>query len=235
VKVSWWIGLAAATLLAQNGGLAPRPNAADYPARTTIKSATVAAALVAPEQVRKIFAADLSHAGYVVFEVAIYPEQNRPLDLTPADFMLRVPPDGSTMRPAEPAVVAAATIPYDKHTSNPPSLPGKVQVYTETTIGYESGGPYRRGGVYTGGGVGVGVGDHPVPPPPPPSSPKSKDQARDELEALLSAKALPAGRIAQPVAGYLYFPKPSSKHKIDRYELTWLAEETARLTVKVTN
>jgi hypothetical protein len=233
LKLTCWIGLAAAVALAQNGGLTPRPNASDYPVHAATKAATVAAALVPPEQVRRIFGADLSHSGYVIFEVGVYPEPNG-ADLTPADFALRVPPGGSTMRPAEPAVVAAATIPYDKHTPDPTSLPGNVHVYTEATIGYESGGPYRRGGVYTGGGVGVGVGNPPGAPPPS-GNPQSKDQARDELEARLAAKALPAGRLTQPVAGYLYFPKPNDKRKADRYELTWYGDETARLVLKVAN
>lgn len=234
MKVTWWIGLAATAVLAQNGGFVPRPSPADYSGHTATKSATFAASQIPPEEVRKLFAADLNHAGYLVFEVAIYPAPNGQVDLTPADFMLRVPPDGSTMRPAEPQVVAVATIPYDKHTSDRPTLPGNVQVYTEATIGYESGGPYRRGGVYTGGGVGVGVGNPPVPPPPPPSS-RTKDQARDELEGLLVSRALPAGLITQPVAGYLYFPKPAGKRKVDHYELSWFGAETVRLAVKAAN
>jgi len=234
LKITWWIGLAAAVALAQSGGMTPRPNPSDYPAHAATKTATVAAALVPPEQVRRIFGADLTHAGYVVFEVAVYPDPNAQVDLTPADFALRVPPGGSTMRPAEPQVVAAATIPYDKHTPDPTSLPGNVHVYTEATIGYESGGPYRRGGVYTGGGVGVGVGDPPGAPRPS-GNPQSKDQARDELEARLAAKALPAGRLNQAVAGYLYFPKPADKRKADRYELAWYGEESARLVVKAAN
>lgn len=222
-----WIWIAALPAFAQNPGITPRPGASDYPAHVTVKNLTIAAAAVPAAEVKKIFAADLDKAGYIVVEVAMYPEKGPQPDITPADFLLRIQSGSSTMRPAEPSVVAAATVPYDKHQGAPP-LPGKVQVYTETTIGYESG-PYHRG-VYAGGGVAVGIGDPPIPPPPPGPS---KDQVRDDLETLLSAKALPAGQTAQPVAGYLYFPKPTARHKSDSYELAWYGPDaTAKLVLK---
>lgn len=233
MKLSSWIWIAALPAFAQNPGITPRPAASDYPAHSAARNLTIGAAIVPEDQVKKIFAAGLSKAGYVVLEVAIYPNKDQQPQVTPADFMLRMQSGSSTMRPAEPSVVATATVPYDKHHGAPPSLPGKVQVYTESTIGYESG-PYHRG-VYTSTGVGVGIGDPPIPPPPPSTS-KSKDQVRDDLETLLSAKALPPGQTVQPIAGYLYFPKPAARHKSDSYELAWYGPDgTVKVILKPTN
>lgn len=234
MKLAGSIWFAAILAFGQGVGITPRPSPADYPASKTVGGMTVAAALVPAEQAKKIFGADVSHAGYVVFEVAIYPEKDRLPEVTPADFMLRMGPDGGTMRPSEPSVVASSTIPYDKdhQATPPPSLPGNVHVYTESTIGYESG-PYHRG-VYTGGGV--MVTNYPPPPPPPPGAP-AKDQRRYDLEMALGAKALPAGQITQPVAGYLYFPKPIVRHKGDPYDLALYlpGESAAHLLLKPAN
>ena len=234
MKVAGSIWLAATLALAQNAGITPRPSPADYPAHTTVKGMTEAATFIPPEQAKKIFGADVSHGGYVVFEVAIYPEKDRQAEITPADFMLRMGPDGGTMRPSEPSVVAASTIPYGKNQAPtpPPTLPGNVHVYSESTIGYESG-PYRRG-VYTGGGV--IVTNYPPPPPPPPGAP-AKDQQRYDLEIALGSKALPAGLIVQPVAGYLYFPKPTTRHRGDPYDLALYlpGESAAHLILKPAN
>jgi hypothetical protein len=232
--VGWICCIAALPAWAQNGGITPRPAAADYPSHITTRSLAIGAALIPPDRVRKMFAADLNKAGYVVVEVAVYPDKDGQPDIVPADFMLRLESGSSTLRAAEPAVVAASAVPYDKHRGAPPAIPGNVQVYTDTTIGYESG-PYHRG-VYTATGVGVGVGGPPAAPPPPPGSSKPKDQIRDELEMRLSAQALPAGRIAQPIAGYLYFPKPANLHKSDRFELAWFGPDgTAQLVLMPAN
>ena len=237
MKLAGCMCFTAVLACAQNPGITPRPGAADYPASKTLGGMTVAAALVPADQARKIFGENIDRAGYVVFEVAVYPEKDRRPEVTPADFMLRMGPAGGTMRPSEPNVVAASTIPYDKQhhqTAPPPSLPGDVHVYTESTIGYESG-PYRRG-VYTGGGVVVTNYPPPPPPPPPPGAPP-KDQRRYELEMALAAKALPAGQITQPVAGYLYFPKPPARHKGEPYDLALYlpGEPAAHLMLKPAN
>jgi len=222
--------MAAAVAAAGEHGMAPRSDPADYAAHSTAKGVTIAASVIPADQLKKLFSADIGR-GYVVFEVAVYPAAGVEPEVAVSDFTLRTPPDATTMRAAGAEAVAAGTIPYDKHTpSQPTSLPGNINVYTESTIGYETGGNGRRGGVYTGGGV--AVTNYPTPAPPPSSSP-SKDQRRDELQIALQDKALPEGRIAAPVAGYLYFPKPASRHKIDNYELAWYgADGTVRLKVR---
>lgn len=219
--------LPALALMAQDGVLTPRPQPADYPAHAPAKDATIAAALVPADQQKRLFNADLSRAGYVVLEVAIYPDGAHQPEVLPADFRLVMPPDATNIRAAEPAVAAAAVYPYGKPPSSLP-LPSNVQVYTEATIGHESGGN-GRSGTYAGAGVAVGVGNPGMAPPPPPSD--KKDQARNALEALLSGKALPAGRVTGPIAGYLYFPKLA--RKATKYELTYYGPDApTKLVVK---
>ena len=172
-----------------------------------------------------MFGADLNRAGYVLVEVAVYPEPGNRVELSLGDFTLRTESSGSTVRPAASDVIAAAVYPDDS--GKPPGIPGKVDVYTESTIGYSTGGNGRRGGVYTGEGVGVGVGNPGGSPPP---RGPSKDKERSLLEAALSEKGLPAGKTGHAVAGYLYFPQPASKARNRGYRLTWSSSEgTIRL------
>ena len=217
-----WICAAVGLLFAGgDGSLSPRPSAADYPAHAAAPAATIAAEAVAPEHARKMLGADLYRAGYVVLEVAVYPQPASDVNLSLGDFTLRTESARSTVRPAASDVVAAAI--YPGGSGSPPGMPHKVDVYTETTIGYGSGGYGRPGGVYGGGGVGVGNGGGPAGAPPAPAPTKERD--RNLLEVALSEKALPAGKTAHAVAGYLYFPKPASRGKNTAYELTWSGGE----------
>jgi len=205
--------------LAMAGGLAPRGAPSDYPAHAYAGRTAVAAAAVSADQARKLFGARIDQAGYVVFEVALYPEVGSDCNVSLGDFALRLGADGSTMRAAEPGVVAAATIPdpaFDQ-----PKMPSKVHVSSDSTIGYESGTYGRPGGVYAG--QGVGVSSYPDPPQPQPNT-AAKDRARDQLEQALADRLLPTGPISRPVAGYLYFPKPSGHGRKGSYELSWMGE-----------
>lgn len=219
--------LAAALAMAGGGGLAPRSAPSEYPAHAYVGQMAVAAAAISADQAKKIFGARIDQAGYLLFEVALYPEAGSEVTVSLGDFALRLGSDGSTMRAAEPGVVAVAAVPdpaFDQ-----PKTPSKVHVSTETTIGYESGSYGRPGGVYTG--QGVGVSNYPDAPPPQPNT-AAKDRARDQLEQTLTDKQLPTGRITKPVAGYLYFPKPSGHTRKDGYQLSWLGEiGQARMTV----
>jgi hypothetical protein len=225
------VSLAAGALLAQGErGIRPRPSASDYPAHQNGASATVAAAMLTPEQIRKQFAVDLNHLGYVVVEVGLYPDPSKNVEVAARDFMMRVTPEGTTLRP-----VSASTIAAQLHKKEGPASSTKVpnspvQVSTGTTIGYESGGVYpngqrRPGGVYTATGVGVGVGgpgqrpDDPRGTPPRPSA-QGKDTDSLSVQVDLENQALPEGKIDQPVAGYLYFTKPVLKKK-SSLDLTW--------------
>jgi hypothetical protein len=62
--------------------------------------------------------------------------------------------------------------------------------------------------------------------------PKLSGITRDQLDESLASRQLPTGRITQPVAGYLYFPKPSGRARKDGFQLSWFGETgQARMTV----
>jgi hypothetical protein len=216
MKVLGWLVCISGLLLADGGkGIRPRPSATDYPARETARTATVAAAMIAPGQVRKAFATDLNSGGYLVVEVAVYPQAGSEMNLARSDFLLRAGADGETVRPENGRTIAGVLA--RKYS---PPRPTVNDVLVSTSVGYETGTDpvtgRRASGVYTGAGVGVGVGD-PGPPPPPPGV--NQDPSRIEQE--LEDQSLPEGKTSQAVAGYLYFPKPSGKANHATYELTY--------------
>ena len=218
MKVLGWLVCISGLLFADGGkGIRPRPTADDYPARETARTATVAAAMIAPGQVRKAFATDLNGGGYLVVEVAVYPQAASEMNLARSDFLLRAGADGETVRPENGRTIAGVLA-----RKNPPPRPtaSDVSVYSSTSVGYETGTDpvtgRRVSGVYTGAGVGVGVGD---PGTPSPSPGVNQDPTRIEQE--LEDQSLPEGKTSQAVAGYLYFPKPSGKANNATYELTY--------------
>ena len=226
------VSLVAGALFAQaERGIRPRPSASDYPAHQNGASVTVAAAMLSPEQTRKQFAVDLNRLGYVVIEVALYPDPSKNVEVAARDFMLRISPEGTTLRPVSASTIAAQLHKKEPAASSTTVPNSPVQVATGATIGYESGGVYpngqrRPGGVYTATGVGVGVGgpgqrpDDPRGTPPPRPSSQGKDADSLSVQVDLENQALPEGKIDQPVAGYLYFTKPVMKKK-SSVDLTW--------------
>jgi len=156
------------------GGVDPRAPG-DYAAKQTVSGLTVAASVVPPDQVKKYFSKDLNHMGFVVVEVAVFPEAGTSVDVGPGEFTLRYGADPTILASQSPRTVAAG----DKHDAvakqvPSPQLPGNVHVYQSTTIGYESGGYGRRGGVYTGTSTTVGVGDPSAAPYPPSNYPNDR-------------------------------------------------------------
>ena len=250
--------IAAPLLMAQSAGIPVRHSPTDYATRNVVDGITVAASVVPPDEVRKIFSKDLSHEGYIVIEVAVYPIQGTALDVTPDEFMLRVGADGTSLATQSPAAIAAGEKPKTASNSKTkvPQLPDNVHVYNTATIGVASGsGPYgRQGGVYTGTSTTVGIGDPPpydprtdprndprydprypngyppndprypgnyLPPPSQAPPPRGARPDRTTLKQELEDKELPTGRTTEPVAGYLYFPKSSTKQKNPEHELIW--------------
>ena len=209
--------IAGMALAAGGGGIRPRGSSTDYPAHETAGGVTIGAALIPSDQVRKIFATDLNSGGYLVIEVAVYPDAGRDIDLSAGDFMLRAGSGSGTVRAVNGSAIASA---LQRKNAPRPAKKSDVSVYPTATIGYESGGydpatGGRRGGVYTGVGVGVGVG---APQPP---GPAATDRDRFTMQQELEDKSLPEGKTGQAVAGYLYFPRPSGKAKTAAYELTY--------------
>jgi hypothetical protein len=216
------VSLAAGALLVRGDtGIRPRASASDYPTHQNGEGVTLAAAIVPPEQVKKLFATDLNKLGYMVVELAVYPDPDKNLEIAGRDFMLRVTPEGTTIRPVKPSVIAGQLHKKEPVHSVPQQLPGNVSVHPTATIGYESGtyNGRRTSGVYTGAGVGVGAGDPRVDQTPPPS-PGAKHPDSLSTQVDLEERALPEGQAHEPIAGYLYFPKPELKKK-SSLDLTW--------------
>lgn len=201
-------------LLAETG-MRPRAAASDYPAHQAGAGVTIGAAILTPEQAKKLFAVDLNKLGYTVVELGVYPDKDKNVEVAARDFLLKVNADGSTVRPVSPSTIAGRL--HSKKTSEPPRLPGRVQVGGSETIGYGTGtyNGRRAGGVYTESTVGVGVGNFPEPVPPPRTG---KDTDALSVQVDLENQALPEGRFSQPVAGYLYFPATPKKSAV---EITW--------------
>ena len=209
----------ACLLLAADKGIRPRPSASDYPDHKTSGGIDLAAAVIPPDQVARLFATDLNKAGYLVLEVAVYPQPGNEANLLSRDFLLRIGSDPATLRPVSADTIAGAV---EKQNIPKPPSPHDVTVYSSSTVGYESDG-YGHHGVYTASGVGVAVGQPPGQPPPPPPTPADRDVVRQEL----SDKGLPEGRTSEAVAGYLYFPKPASaKSKGGAFHLTYYLDRS---------
>ncbi len=219
-------------VLAQNPpGLHPRSTPADYAVSQQLKTGTYAASLVPADQVKHIFAVDISKT-YVVFEVACYPSQMGIANLDPDDFLIKVGATGEFVHPADSITVASVI--QEKNTPKPPSR-SDTNVYSQVGVGYESTtDPYtgrRIHGTYTEAGVGVAKGG---PPPPYDPAPGSLPQDRALLEQQLAQKALPPGNFTTPVAGFLYFPADSLKKKSNgSYELEYLSDASGKVHLVV--
>jgi hypothetical protein len=195
----------------QPKGIHPRSKPDNYAAHVQGNGLTIAATVVPPNEVKNIFAFDISR-NYVVFEVACYPEANERIQLQGDDFVVKTNDKGALAHRADSQTVAAAI--QQKNAPKPPST-APTTVYTEANVGYESGtDPYtgrRTHGVYTGGGV--GVSNYPDSQRYPNPRPGSEPQDRDMLENQLWNRSLPDGNFTAPVAGYLYFPASLLKKK----------------------
>lgn len=221
------------SVFAQTGpGMPPRSAPADYSATVQTKNATYAASLIASDQVKKIFAVDISKT-YLVFEIACYPAQNGNVTIAPDDFLVKTSGKSEFVHSAD--AVTVASVIQQKNTPKPPS--GRdVAVTPSAEVGYESGtDPYtgrRVHGVYTAAGVGVGA--NPGPDPRVPPAPGSSPYDRQLLETQLTQRALSPGQFTAPVAGYLYFPLSRIKAKSDgTYELDYLGESPIKVQLHI--
>jgi len=210
-----WFALLACILPAEGvAGIHPRDSSADYPAHETTGGVAVAGVVVPPDQVRKIFAADLNRGGYIVAEVAVYPEAGQVVDLSSADFLLRI--DSEAVRPVGGSAIAAILAKHE----HKPMRPGDVTVVTTASVGratVNDPATGRRGSaVYSDTSVGVGVG----------WSGRATDAAATDrdwasMQQELEDKSLPEGKATSAVAGYLYFPRPRGKAKHTAMELIY--------------
>lgn len=212
-------------------GIHPRARAGDYDASQQRGTVTYAASVLSADQVKHIFAIDISKS-YLVFEVACYPSQARQMRIDADDFLIKAGKDSEFVHPAD--AVTVASVIQQKNAPGRPSNNNSA-VYTSANVGYESGtDPYtgrRVHGVYTGADVGVGPVDS---GPPFPAPPGSTPQDRMILESQLSDKALPQGSFSAPVAGFLYFPVKAIKKKSNgAYQMNYLGDPSGKVQLRI--
>jgi hypothetical protein len=212
----------AAFVYGQTPGMRPRPDAQSYAAKEQVPGATLAATALSAAQVKSAFGSD-TYKGYLVVEVAIYPDSGGSFTVSPKDFMLKIGETGELLRPSAPATVAL-TIDERNNPQRTPDIRKRADVTMTSTIGYDSAGTYnpntgrRQGAVYAGTEVDVSPG-RTVPSQPH----ANKGRGFDSMEAELSDKALPEGSFSRPVAGFLYFQAPKKKAS-GNYNLDYLAD-----------
>ena len=173
---------------------------------------TLGAVVVPADQVKKLFAVDLNKLGYIVVEMAVYPDAN--VEIAARDFLLRIGSDGSTVRPASRR--HRRTVALRRLAAPAIAEPGSGARQRNHRLRERQLRRPRAGGVYTESTVGVGIGEQPMPAPAPKSGKKDTDALSVQVD--LENQALPEGRFSQPVAGYLYFPATPKKSSL---EITW--------------
>lgn len=200
--------LALTSILAGQPGIAPRPSPADYPAHEFIPNGVLAAAIVPPRQVERMFSADVARH-YAVVETAIYPQDGRSVDVDRIDFSLKI---GNTLSRSEaPRDVATPWPEKNRLPDSPVTVTGETGViYTRSSDPVNG----RRSG--WGTYQSVGVGNYPRNTPPPASAP-----GPSPLEQRVREKSLPAGTARSAVAGYLFFPSDSKIKKTDAIQLIY--------------
>ena len=207
--------LVVSVAFAADPGVPPRASAKDYPVQGQASTAKIAAALVPPNQVSKMFSPDISK-NYIVVEVAIYPENGVPFDIELADFSLRVGKHvGRTDKPSD-------VPPWPERTTSP-RLP--VDVTVEAGIAHESDNDpvYGRSHgttTYTGVAVSAPAHDNLPPPPDPRVDPRL---VYDRLQRM----ALAEGDTRTAICGYLYFPQYAKRKKSDEIELKYARDDVS--------
>ncbi len=199
----------------------------DYATQVNVRERVYAASVLSKEQVKHLFAFDISRY-YTVVEVACYPREGASISLDPDSFVVKAAKDKDVVRRAD-AMTVAANI-QQKNTPRPPTE--TTPVYTQAHVGYETGtDPYsgrRVHDVYGGAGVGVGG-----PPEPQFPAPGGWPLDRELLERQLAEQSLPGGRFAHPVAGYLYFPSALLKKAKGVYELKDLDDASGTAVLEI--
>jgi hypothetical protein len=200
----------AGILLAGSPGVRPRATATDYPAHQSTNSFTIGAALIPRSDVRKIFAADLNRAGYIVVEVGVFPLPGQEVDLSPGDFMLLTDAGKVATRSVDADSIAGViTREHSGSRPGPSESPSDVYVTAGASISripvVDPATGRQTHATVVGTEEGVGTG-RPVGYPAPTAGPNP-----GAIERELWTKSLPDGKTAVAVAGYLYFPKPAGK------------------------
>ena len=230
--------VSAAVLAVASGAprIRPRAGASDYPVRQNGPNMTIGAAVIPAGEVRKLFATNLDSAGYVVIEVGVFPEAGKAVDVSPADFSLRMDANSISERAADAETIAAVATRGERTASSSGSqqpVYGTVggAIGVGSSIDPATGRRTSQGVGSAGGGVGNGgpnaaacrsvICDERTSAPAPPADTQSPERKRASIEQELWEKSLPDGGTTKAVAGYLYFPKPSS---VKAKNATWILQ-----------
>ena len=170
-------------------GTVPKTSADRYPTHAEQGGTKIGAALMSPEEARKVFGFDVDRACLIV-EVALYPLNDKERKVSLGDFSLRVAGANTAVKPSTATAVAANWQQLFRVQKDV-----KVEPSGEVTVGPHNGHIEAQVGVETDYG--------------PPHSASERDRAT--VEAELRDKGLPEGKASSPVAGYLYFPILSRK------------------------
>lgn len=132
--------------------------------------------------------------GIAVLKVKVVPKTDKPVQVSPEDFILLAHDDGERSKPFEPSEIAGQ---------------GALVVSDNGTAVKKVGSSIGFGGIM--GGSGSSPGNSRAVSLSSKMDPKSQGNAK--LLQVLKAKELPAKESAEPVEGYLYFPL-DGKHKL---------------------
>jgi hypothetical protein len=154
----------------------------------------VATITLAEDEVAQKLGADPGK-GIVLLKVRVTPKTDKPVDVSPDDFILLAHDDGERSKPFEPAEIAGQGALVVKNTNG-----AKVQK-TGTSFGL--------------GGMMGGAGGSPGNPKVVALSSKmdEKQKGNKTLLEVLKAKQFPDKEATEPVEGFLYFPL-DGKHKL---------------------
>jgi len=135
--------------------------------------------------------------GIVLLEVRVTPKTDKPVQVSPDDFILLAHDDGERSKPFQPSEIAGqgALI-----VSNAPN--GTKIKKTSSSIGL--------GGMVAGGGGASPGNSRPVALN---SKMDTKSEGNEKLLDALKAKQFPQTESIQPIEGFLYFPL-DGKHKL---------------------
>lgn len=208
----------AALAAADDSGVPPRNKPADYPTHQAVKTTELAAVLISPDQVRRIFSAEVAKA-YTVVEVAVYPGDGQKFEVDFLDYSLKI--GGQIVHADKPDNVM---IPWGNKSG--PAVPNRGPNVTEDTgviVAHGTDPATGRSRTAVGTWEEVGVSNYPRPPDQP--SQRKPDQTA--LYNRIADRALPQGETAKPVAGYLYFPQYGKKRKNDPVALNYSHDEVS--------
>ena len=155
----------------------------------------IATIVLSQEEVAQKIGADPGK-GIVLLQVQVNPKTDKPVEVSPDDFILLSHDDGERSKPFEPEEIA-----------------GKgALVVSNSADGTKV---KKTGSTFGMGGIMGGAGGSPGNPRVTVLNSKMDDKRRGDeaLVKALKAKELPAREAKDPVSGFLYFPL-DGKHKL---------------------